>query len=379
VVEPLSIYGCRLQTVWRYVDFGLNLIDDPFLNIDVEGLAWMVSGTGVAIDTFPGFEMALAHADFAPDEFINAMTGQVQFPASGLSSTFAYTVAEADGLEVVSPQTDGYFIQSIDQFQTPSDTLMMPYPLNRNKPVSEFSYFTWRDTTKLDVGGANSGGVPPGSGLPGTYPGGSVPTIGLPLLMDFKTFPAPTTAQGTNLLSIAGVNFGINLPFFRAYSAGGIDSSQQQVLVDPASEITAKVSDSGFYYGNADFVTRVAVMHTIWFDTGAVSSFNEVVTLPPASQVPAGLEMHFAFRGATALTGSTTAAVNANNYDPYGDSLPPANAFGATFLNGDKTWKSDISELSGAKFIQVRVTFVANADTGAVPALDAIGFAYSEN
>jgi hypothetical protein len=319
--------------------------------------------------------MALAHSDFAPDEFVNPMSGLVQFPASGLSTTFANNVAEADGLAVVSPQTDGYTVQSIDQFQTPSNSLMMPYPLNRNKPVSEFTYFTWRDTTKLDVGGASSGGVPPGSGLPGTYPGGSVPTIGLPLLMDFKTFPAPTTAQGTNLLSIAGVNFGINLPFFRAYSAGASAVS----LVDPASEITAKVTDSGFYYGNADFVTRVAVMHTIWFDTGAVSSFNEVVTLPPASQIPAGLEMHFAFRGATALTGSTTAAVNANNYDPYGDSKPPANAFGATFLNGDKTWKSDISELSGAKFIQVRVTFVADADSGAVPALDAIGFAYSED
>lgn len=411
VVEPLSIHGSRLQSIWRYTDMGFELLDDAFLNVDVEGMAWMIAGSGVQIDNFPEFEMSLAHSRFIADDGwgqFPCMMGvaTLYWPASGLTTSFADNAA--DPLKVVSPQTKGYFIQSIDQFQTPSQTLMMPFPLNRNLPVSQFSYFTWRDTTNVVLAGPNSGGVPTPQPAPGgcitgpvtppvpvVYAGSSVPTIGLPLLFDIKTFPAPTTANGLNLMNIGAVNSTnptpagpFNLPFYRAHSTGGFDASNQPVLVDPAVQTTAigglaaggvptPPSDNGYYYGNADFVTRVSVMHTIWLDAGATSQFSEVVTLPPQSQVAAGVQMQFAYRGATALSGSAPGQGNANQYDPYGNSLPSGTTFGVTFLNGDSTWKSDISELTGARFIQVRVTFVGNAETGAVPELDALGFSFS--
>jgi hypothetical protein len=416
VVEPLSIHGSRVQSLWRYADMGfLPMEEDAYLNVDVEGMAWMVAGAGVQIDTFPEFEMSLAHSSFIADDGwgiccgLMGTTPTLNWPQSGLTPNFGDNVA--DGLVIVSPQTAGYFIQSIDQFLTPSDSLMMPFPMNRNIPMSEFKYFTWRDTTSLVLAGTNSGGAPipqPDTGVimvgpvapPPTkmYNSGAVPTIGLPLLFDLKTFPAPTTANGLNLLALGAVNSTnpppvppnppFNLPFFRAHSTGGFDASNVPVLIDPASQVTAvgglapggvptPPTDNGFYYGNADFVTRVAVMHTIWFDAGATSQFSDAVTLPFQSQVPAGLEMHFAYRGAISLSGAATAQVDAHEYDPYGNPLPPTNLFGVTYLNGDATWKSDLSELDGARHIQVRVTFVSDEETGAVPELDAIGFSYA--
>lgn len=414
VVEPLSRHGSRLQSLWRYTDMGFGLTDDTFLNVDVEGMAWMIAGLGVQIDNFPDFEMSLAHSRYIADDAWGACCGmmptiQQYWPLSGLTTDFEQNVVDA--LQVVSPQTAGYFIQSIDQFQTPSETLMMPFPLNRNMPVSEFTYFTWRNTTSLVLAGPNSGGVPtaqpaPGGNLlgpvttivPRIYQPNEVPTIGLPLLFDIKTFPAPATAAGLNLLNIGAVNSlnpppvppnpPFNTPFYRAHSTGGFDASSNQVLIDPTSEtavgglafggIPTPPIDNGFYYGNADFVTRVSVMHTIWLDTGGPSQFNEVVTLPTPSQVPAGLQLQFAYRGATAIGGNLVNAANAEQYDPYGDPFPPGSPFTVTFLNGDNTWKSDIAELTGARHIQVRVTFVANPDSGAVPELDAIGFSFSD-
>lgn len=399
VVEPLSIYGSRVHAIWRYADMGFDLMDETYFNIDVEGLAWMIAGSGVQIDQFPEFEMSLAHSFYMPDEEWNQdpLAPVLIHPLSGLTTTFADNVA--DDLEVVSTKTNGYFIQSIDQFKTPSDTLMMPFPLNRNMPASAYSYFTWRDTTKQVVGGPNNGGVPipqggPVPAGPVIYQTNLIPTLGLPLLMDFKTFPAPTTANGLNLLNIAGVNSIIptaaapfNLPFYRAHSTGGIDANQAQQLIDPSTELTAiggldgfgaptPATDNGFYYGNADFVTRVSVMHTIWFNTGGISNFAPAVTLPAPNEVPPGVEMHFAYRGATIVT-LPNQNNNANNYDPYGNPLPPSPPFAVTFLNGDSTWKSDLTELNGAQYIQVRVTFVSNAETSAVPELDSIGIPYA--
>ena len=46
------------------------------------------------------------------------------------------------------------------------------------------------------------------------------------------------------------------------------------------------------------------------------------------------------------------------------------------FLSGDSTWKSSLSQLTGAKFFQVRISFVSNTATLLVPTLSALGFAY---
>jgi hypothetical protein len=404
VVEPLSIYGSRLMTLWRYHDLNLPFEDDQYYNIDVEGLAWMVSGSGVQLDLFPEFQLSVAHSRFLPDEYVAPATmtapPSLVYPNSGVVPNFEQNLVDTneDPLTTLAPKSGGYPIQPLDSFKTPSGTLMQPFPINLNKPISQFTYWTWRDTAKLAVGGPNGGGVetrviqgPPPPAFVTHYATGLVPTIGLPLLMDFRTYPSPTTTQGLNFLQLAGVNIAPGtpspgLPFFRAHSTGGVLPNSQLKLIEPDSEQTAQgglnaagaptpPTDSGFYYGNADFVARVNRMHTIWFDTGSPSSFAELVTIPRTTETPAGTSMSFDFRGAVAITG-ITAAQDGSNLDAYGDPHPLGTSFGVNFLNGDKSWKQSLTELSGARYIQVRMTMITSAETGAAPELDALGLSF---
>ena len=401
VIEPLSIYGSRLMTLWRYHDLNLPFFDDQYFNIDVEGLAWMVSGTGVQLDLFPEFQLSVAHSRFLPDEIVvQTMNGPVlSWPNSGVVGNFAANLVDPveDPLKVLAPKSGGYPIQPLDSFKTPSGSLMQPFPVNLDKPVSAFTYWTYRDTAKLAVGGPNGAGVDtqincqcPPPFPPAFYPAGSVPTIGLPLLMDFRAYPSTTTTQGLNFLSLAAVNANgpsAGLPFFRAHSTGGVLPNSQLKLIEPDTEQTAQGGltatgaatppvDSGFYYGNADFVTRVHRMHTIWLDTGSPSSFAELVTVPRPTEVPAGTQMSFAFRGAV-LVSDLAAAQDGENLDPYGDKMPlTATPFTVNFLNSDPTWKESLTELTGARYVQVRMTMITSAETGAAPELDAMGMSF---
>lgn len=398
VVEPLSIYGSRLMTLWRYHDLNLPFEDDQYYNIDVEGLAWMVSGSGVQLDLFPEFQLSVAHSRFLPDEYILLMgmgCPCLSWPNSGVVANFASNLLDPneDPLAVLAPKGGGYPIQPLDSFKTPSGTLMQPFPINVGKPVSEYTYWTFRDTAKLAVGGPNGAGVPtqvmsnqnPNQPV---YPAGQVPTIGLPLLMDFRTYPSPTTTQGLNFLALGAVNAtgpNAGLPFFRAHSTGGVLPNSQLKLIEPDSEHTAQGGlaggaptppvDSGFYYGNADFVARVNRMHTIWLDSGSPSSFADLVTIPRTTEVPAGTSMSFTFRGAVAITG-IAAAQDGGNLDAYGNAHPLGTAFSVNFLNSDSTWKATLPELAGARYIQVRMTMITSAETGAAPELDAMGMSF---
>jgi len=398
VNEPLSIYGSRTMTVWRYFDLNLPFYDEQYLNIDVEGLAWMVAGTGVQLDLFPEFQLGVAHSRYLPDETIGSGpmgTIFLMYPNSGVVTTFASNLVDPneDPLTVLAPKSGGYPIQPLDSFKTPSGTLMQPFPVNLGKPISQYNYWTWRDTSIQAVGGPLSGGVDPlvnpDTEFDNYYGAGAVPTIGLPLLMDFRTYPSPTTAQGSNLLYLAAVNAAgpsAGLPYFRLQSTGGVLANGQRKLINPDQELTAQGGldatgnptapiDSGFYYGNADFVTRVNRIHTIWLDTGSPSQFGDLVSIPRTTEVPAGTQMSFAFRGATTIT-SLAAAQDGDNIDPYGNKRPKGTSFSVTFLNADPTWKSSLSELNGARYVQVRVTMISSADTGAAPELDAMGIPY---
>ena len=399
VNEPLSIYGSRTMTVWRYHDLNVPFYDDQYFNIDVEGLAWMVAGTGVQLDTFPAFQLGVAHSRYLPDEFINNPpppgTPALNWPNSGVVTTFSSNLLDSteDPYTILAPKSSGYAIQPLDSFKTPSGTLMQPFPVNIGKPVSQYTYWTWRNTGTIAVGGPNGGGVDTQVNLDTTYDGyyasGAVPTIGLPILLDFRTYPAPTTAQGSNFPYLAAANTAgpsAGLPYFRIQSTGGILPNGQRKLIDPDQELTAQggldgagnptpPTDSGFYYGNVDFVTRVNRIHTIWFDAGSPSGFGEFVTIPRATEVPAGTQMTFAFRGGTAIT-ALGPAQDADNLDPYGNKRPQGQDFSVTFLNGDRTWKPSLTQLDGARYIQARVTMVSNAETGAGPELSAIGIPF---
>jgi len=401
VNEPLSIYGSRTMTLWRYHDLNLPFYDDQYFNLDVEGLAWMVAGTGVQLDLFPEFQLGVAHSRFLPDEFISNPpppgTPSLLSPNSGIITTFASNLLDPteDPLTVLAPKSAGYPIQPLDSFKTPSGTLMQPFPVNLNKPVNEYVYWTWRDTGIISVGGPNGQGadtlINPPTAQDGYYAAGAVPTIGLPLLMDFRTYPAPTTAQGSNFLFIGAVNTAgpsPGQPYFRTHSTGGVLATGQRKLIDPDQELTAQGGidllgnqtppiDSGFYYGNADFVARVNRVHTIWLDTGSPSQFAPLVTIPRPTEVPAGTQMTFAFRGATAIT-NLVPAQNGENLDPYGNKRPKGSDFSVNFLNSDPTWKQSLADLNGARFVQLRVTMISDAETAAAPELDALGIAYSK-
>jgi hypothetical protein len=112
-------------------------------------------------------------------------------------------------------------------------------------------------------------------------------------------------------------------------------------------------------------------VHSAWLDTGAASQFAPAVVDPPGHVQPSGASVELAFRGAVAID-AAPAWADAGNLDPYGDS----GVFNVTWLNGDAGWTSDLAALDGARFVQVRVTFTANAESGVTPELGALGISY---
>ncbi|MBI5434881.1 MAG: hypothetical protein HZA52_18760 [Planctomycetes bacterium] len=411
VQTPLVPLGSKLMNLWRYHDVGFSLIDEATMNVDVEGLAWSPHGGSVVADQFPDFQIALTHSRYLPDEQLSNQTLLPTKPMSGVVATFAQNVASAtnDPLTIVHPKAYGYVVDPTDTFVAASGMAMQPWPLNRQLPVGASpSYYTWRDTAVQTLGAPFGYGAETGkfvdvvqlgqAGVP--YAKDQVPTIGLPLLMEFRCYPTGG-AVGLNDFQIAIAINSSAAPFFRAFSSGGTLASGQSKVVDPDAEpvATGGVSSSGFptpqldnvfYYGQADFVVRVSRAHTIWFDSRlGTPSFATPVLEPTAALQPAGTQIVVAYRGATAIgnppSGSNGASwVNADNFDFYGESRSSALGgftaaqFAPSFLNGDSAWKSSISTLDGARYVQARISFIANAATGATPELASFGLAYQQ-
>jgi hypothetical protein len=413
VQAPLVPFGSKVMSVWRYHDLGFGLRDDATHNIDVEGLAWQPFTNGLSTDSFAQFQMSLAHSKYLPDEQLS--TGLLpNWPGSGLVGTFASNLVDpaTDPLTIVHPKAKGYSIHPSDLFTSPLGDPRAPWPLNRNVSPSQFTYWTWRDTGKLALGGPNGIGADTGrlhqvtkSGLTSFYVSSRVPTIGLPLLTEFRTYSS-TQASGANSFRIAIALNASAMPFFRAMSSGGILQSGQTKLVDPDNEVFATGGvapgtgsftpprDNVFYYGQADFVVRVSRAHTAWFDTFQFGSYVAPVIDASSSDLPAGTQVSVAIRGATAIAPITSLAWrDARNLDAYGDSYTaaqhaalghaPGLVFVPTFLNippavTDGRWHASASEINGARFVQMRISFLANAETGASPSIDSLGLAFSQ-
>jgi hypothetical protein len=398
VQTPLSPFGSRLHALWRYCDVGLGLLDESFTNVDVEGLAWSPVGGSVLADQYPTFEMSFAHAGFQPDEVVDPTSLLPAYPNSGVVATFAENQLDpaADPLRVVHPRQRGYTVNPADLFVATTGTPMMPWPLNRNLPADQFSYYTWRDTSLLARKAPNGAGAElaivveaTGSGTAGVpYPAGQVPTIGLPLLMEFKCFPE-ASAIGLNALD---ANLAINSspgPCFRAFSTGGTNSSGITVLVDPDLQTVAQGGfnpssnppglstlpiENTFYLGQMDLVVRVSRVHSVWIDSRLANTiYVPPVVEPFAGVQPPGTQVQLAFRGAVAAIASVQR--DASSLDAYGDSSVPG-AVG--YFHGDPGWKSSIAQLNGARLVQVRASFVSNAATGLEPEMKALGLAFAE-
>jgi len=404
---PLSGLGSKLQAIWRYCDVGLTLLDENQTNIDVENIDWAPKFGAVIGDHYSRFEIGLCHSFFLPDEtVVNLPPPTVVFPASGLVSNYStnYLDPTNDPLKIVHNRNLGYELNPADLFASEHGVPMVPYPLNRTVPPDQFKYYTWRDTSLLAIGGPNltspngtsgaellinllaTGGDPTLGGVP--YASGFVPTIGLPLLMEFRCFP-DSTALGLNTFD-TNIALPANLgtrPNFRAFSTGGAQGSQI-VIKDPDLQPTATGGfnpnstppgavtsgvDDTFYLGQLDLVVRVSRAHTIWINsTSANPIYSPPVVEPRNEDQPLGTQIVLAYRGAGSVTAG--AASDATKLDLYGEATDGSLI---TFQNGDASWKSSLSQLQGARWFQVRVTFVANSHTLLVPTLSALGFAFT--
>jgi|FLOH01.1.fsa_nt_gi hypothetical protein len=434
VQTPLSPLGSRMMDVYRYFDVGLSVTDSSGYNMDIEGLNWAPLAGQLQADFFEEFEINLSHCLKMPDEQRNSALLPAK-PTSGLlSSTFAENILPdpaATG-DSVHPKALGYLIDPAELFIGASGAKFMPYPMNRNLPVSEFAYFTWRDTSVQAVGGVSSFGVPAAIeavvGLTstadtGTVAGqGNVPTIGLPLLMEFKCYPSDT-GIGLNSLDCAIAINSSSKPTFRIFSTGGYDPGGNPIIKNPDTQpgpsggynqsstsglpigAPTPKQDNVFYFGQLDLVIRVSRSYTRWLDTDESNpDFLSPVLEPRPSEQPSGSQLVLAYRGSTAIGTVTDKSkdplLNASSLDAYGDELhagaPPAPApiqYGATvsknphingFLQQDPVskiapWQDSVDSVDGGQYIQVRFSLIGNTETGLTPELSAFGLAYLRN
>ena len=411
VQTPLSPLGSRLMTVWRYVDFNYALKDESLYNLDVEGMAWAPANGQVIADSYEQFQIALAHGNRFPDEMLGAATNLPAFPGSGLrknewDSTGLLGNLLDDPLnvpmKVVHEKQKGYTVNPADLYTSSTGTKLMPFPLNEGTAPKDHTFYTWRDTAILGTGAPEGTGVDPGilltAGLTTAagrdYGAGQVPSIGLPLLMDFRCYPSNTGA-GNNAFDVSLAVNSSGQPNFRLFATGGTNINQDVVTKDPDtvprptggfdplnSGQTTKGFDNVFYHGALDIVVRVSRVVTTWIDSGGEADWSDPVLEPSVDEQPNGTEIVLDFRGATKLGEDLEhAAKVAAFYDAYGNAVREAR-FGIQQpvqyypLKTDSSWVEDIDQVDGSRYVQVRLTFVGNAVSGVIPELSALAIAY---
>ena len=434
VRTPFNPFGARQQTIWRYCDMGLGLTDPNTINIDVEGLYWAPSSSTLLADSFAEFEMKLSHSHFAPDEYLDPNSFFPEFGISGLRPVYAVNVLGDEAQEVVHPRQLGYTFSPGDLILSPSGETLAPFPLNRvaNEPKRTF---TWRDTTKRGRAGPGSEGVEPlaflqSLGVPAPtapyFSSNEIQTIGLPLLLDISTFP-DATASGLNgwVLNLAANSS--SRPYFRAFSAGGLNTQGNSVIVDPDAETVANGGfrpdgfppgqatfglDNSVLLGAADFVVRKSVAHSVWVDTGGASTtrvFSQPVVSTPFDQ-PLGAAVRADVRGAYEILYDNSGSVTNDNdtdnsgvadmledahlLDLYGDFYNEVDGVSLTHRVTDENpgitfttssafpvgsdWRADANTIDGARYVQLRLTMESDIETGATPSVDAMGIAWIE-
>lgn len=400
IQTPLSNLGSKMQTVWRNIDMGLGLLDGSTWDLDVEGISWAPFNGQVQLDTFSEFEIRLAHGRRLPDEVLNPTSLLPVWPTSGLNTTYDNNILQSTNapMKTVHAKSGGFSIQPLNAFTAATGRLLMPWPMNQNVSAGQFITYTWRDTGARERGGPSGAGANPQSFVNGTnigaYAVDAVPTIGLPLLMEFRCFPDSDVFAQNGLQIALAVNSSAR-PNFRAFSTGGIDQQGIPQSIDPDNEPVARGgynpamngaptqgTDNSVHFGQADFVVKVSRVQSRWFDTGALSgaTYAEPV-IEPATQ-PSGTSLTMSYRGATDFSGNGNTA-NANLVGAYGDYGPSAQDYtnpnaGYTplFLNGVNEWQNDISAIDGAQYVQFRVTFVSNIETLLTPSLSAVGIPF---
>lgn len=412
VQTPLSPLGSKLMTLWRYADLGFSVRDETKYNLDVIGLNWSPIGAQVVADLYELFEIRLSHSVRLPDEYLDANLLPF-YPNSGLldkpnvyeSNRLSDPFEDPNGV-IVHPRGDGYTINPADLFVTGQGTFMMPFPYNVGATV--LTTYTWRDTRILARGGPDGGGVPLHieafpplnlePGLQGSVAvSDNVPSFGLPLLMEFRCYPSDS-GIGLNSLDISLAINSSARPNFRCYSTGGINTASMPVIKNPDLELTpsggfnplstppgqptAFSAENTFYIGQMDTVVRISRAHTVFVNTEfSDPDYFDPILEPSANDQPQGTSVVVEVRGANQFAPGqpTTQSFDATQINAYGDPIANGTITGAptgiTFF-GDETWKSDISTIDGAQYLQMRISFFNNIATGLNAELSAIGIAY---
>jgi hypothetical protein len=426
--EPLSNLGSKLHTMWRYCDVGLPqffLTEDSLPNLDVEGIAFSPLGGQVTATFYPQFEMRLGHSDRIPDEVFDPPTLTPFWPASGLfdSATFVenYLADANSGPKVVHTREKGFLVSSSEVFTSQTQTTMVYFPWNRNVAPEDRTYFTWRDTAVQTWGArdiTDQGMVQPGVpvtydvalssvGFPGDQygieiamindmgpPPGEVeppgiPTVGLPLLMEFRCYPGESLS--VNSFDVSTLMPVLSRPFSRAFSTGGFNQQGTPINKDPDSETAptggfvataaqgtigqaTNPRDNSLYMGQMDLVTRVSRVHSVLFNTNQPNpDYVGTVMDPKPTAQPLGTQVILAFRGDDAASlPLTDDFADVNDLDVYGE---PINATNAKFLD-NPTWSENISANDNQRLIQVRITFISNPVTELSPRLSGLGIAF---
>lgn len=414
LMTPLAPSGAVLMTIYGYHHLGFGLSSVSEFNLDVEGLNWSPFDGVVYDDTFDRYSLALAHSVRFPDDFINQSSGYPQYYNSGLKrlssnnydeNIFGYgqdPVAYAHLDEQIMFDTS-YDISSVNRFQTAGGISMYPWP--------DFDgTYTWRDThfpvpdgSTLVGGNSNPSdaagyGVPPRivSGDVPVYNKGYYPSIALPLLMRFRSYPMGSEF-GFNGFQVQIMVGSSNVPAFRVFSSGGRDGGGVWHLVRPDLPPEGTAPNGGYntvtgantkgfgpelYWGQVDFVTKVSKVYTHWFDFGGdLASMSSLTLEPTPVQANPGTSVEVQFRSADSVTDTLCTAEPSpledasTNFDAYAE----YDGCGNVTLPSD--WYTDPSDLvgDGRQFFQMRFTFVSNIEQDLLAELDAFGFAYTTN
>jgi hypothetical protein len=405
---PLNPLGARLMTVWRYADMGLTYPEESGYNLDVEGLAWAPFGGQISSDVFPSMEIYLGHAQYQPDEELDfSGTFPVPvYPNSGLRPA-SYLSNVLNQTDLVKVYDGSYSISNLDAFLVPgTGTPMLPWPAFQD-PSGAIATFTWRDTSILTLGAPDGGGVdlrvleaifPPPPPRVNYANAGQVPTVGLPLLMDFRVEPdSGSTARGLNNFQVSFASpRNVQRPNFRVFSAGGFNSQNQAVQVDTGSDIATggfaaggvptPPNDDSIYWGQVDFVLKVSRGVTRWIDTnvtdptGSFPAFQPPVIEPLASNQPPGTLFRLDFRGADNVATNAQQLTHAECVDLYGNPMSTqqvAQCTPNTAATNISAWSNSIGDVRGKRFLQMRFALVSNLATGSVPTIDAVGIGWS--
>jgi len=475
---PLNTFGAKTQILFRYVDFELPFkvdnridagLDATLLNVDIEGVAFSPRTGGVIFESYARFRMTMGHSAFFPDEGLDPF-GNIALPATGLTDVFEnnYLNIVEDPPTVVHSDFHGYQIIPGNVFQSAGGTNFIPLPQNQGLTPAQKRYYTWRDTLVRTRGGPNGIGIYPLRWLqlaPGAaqeiFPGpgnppvpgppmdcvlapagsaclnpfnsaGNIQTSGLPLLIEFDSFPS-AGAQTQNVFDTSMLHPTQTVPFTRAFSAGGFDTQGNQVFVDPDLQVTANGGfnpggtppgtgtpprDNTYYIGALDLVIRVSRTASLFYpainpllsdgnpQTNTDPRFPNPIFFPavisprPEDQ-PTGTSVVVRYRGASIIPDDHRSRNDARELDPYGDFYPdfreqelnicdrsfshdpnrcdgtPLQNEGITFFNGTG-WRTNAADLNGAQFIQVHLTFTNNVDSGLSPSVSSVALSWAE-